>query len=68
MERKTERAGPYVNTTKYFRNRSALLGELTSDRCVIALDTLAHAQKLMMIADASDLQIGLPSAYIDYLF
>jgi len=57
-----------VNTSKHLPNRSALLGELTIDRCVIALDTLTHAQKLMMIAHASDLQIGLPSAYIDYLF
>jgi hypothetical protein len=57
-----------VNTSEDLRNRSALLGEFTINRCVTALDTMAHAQKLTVIAHAGDLQVGLPSTYIDYFF
>jgi hypothetical protein len=46
----------------------ALLGELAVDRRVTARKVLAHAQKLMAVAHAGNLQVSLPSAYIDYLF
>ena len=49
-------------------NRSALLGELAIDRGVAALDALAHAQELSVVAHARNFQVGLPSTYIDYLF
>jgi len=54
-----------VNISEDLRNRSALQGEFTINRSVTALDTMAHAQKLTMIAHASDLQVRLPSTYID---
>lgn len=57
-----------MNTSKGLRNRSALLGELTINRLVATLDTMAHAQQLMMVAHAIDFQVSLPSAYIDYFF
>ena len=56
----------YVNNPEDFSNRGALLGELAIDRCVTALDALAHAQKLTVVAYAGDLQVHLPSAHIDY--
>lgn len=57
-----------MNTSKDLRNCSALLGELTINRLVATLDTMAHAQQLMMVAHAIDFQVSLPSAYIDYFF
>ena len=56
-----------MNNPEDFSNRGALLGELAIDRCVTALDALTHAQKLTVVTHASDLQVHLPSAYIDYL-
>jgi hypothetical protein len=60
--------GAYVNTSEDLRNRIALLGEFTINRSVTALDTMAHAQKLMVISHASDLQVSLASTHIDYFF
>lgn len=57
-----------MNDPEDLRNRGALLGELAIDRRVTALDALAHAQKLMVVPHAGDLQLTLPSPYIDYLF
>jgi hypothetical protein len=57
-----------VNTPEDLRNRIPLLCEFKINRCVAALDTIAHAQKLMMIAHASDLRVSLRSTYIDYFF
>jgi len=57
-----------VNIPEDLRDRIALLSEFTINRRVAALDTMAHAQKLMVISNASDLQVRLPSTYIDYFF
>jgi hypothetical protein len=57
-----------VNTSKDLRDRIALLGEFTINRSVPTLDTMAHVQKLMVISHAGDLQVRLPSTYIDYFF
>jgi hypothetical protein len=60
-----------VNTPEDLRDRIALLGEFTINRRVTALDstvTMAHAQKLMVIAYSSDLQVSLPSTCIDDFF
>lgn len=43
-----------MNASEDLRNRIALLSEFTIDRSVTALDTMAHAQKLLVISHASD--------------
>jgi hypothetical protein len=58
----------YVNTSEDLRDRIALLREFTVDRSVAALDTMAHAQQLMVIPHARDLRVSLPSTNIDYFF
>jgi hypothetical protein len=60
--------GAYVNASEDLRDRSALLGEFTVDRRVTALDTMAHAQQLVVIVHAGDLQVSLPSTHIDDFF
>lgn len=57
-----------MNTSEDLRDRIALLREFTIDRSVVALDTMAHAQQLVVISHARDLQFSLPSTHIDYFF
>ena len=61
-------AGTYMNDSEDLRNGSSLLGELAIDRHVTALNMLAHAQKLMVVTHAGDLQLTLSLAYADHHF
>ena len=57
-----------MNDSEDLRNGSSLLGELAIDRHVTALNMLAHAQKLMVVTHAGDLQLTLSLAYADHHF
>ena len=60
--------GAYVNNSEDLGNRSALLRKLMMDHRVPTLDTPTQAHEFSMIAHAGNLQITLPSAYINQLF
>jgi hypothetical protein len=57
-----------MNDREDLGDRGALSSELAIDRGVLALDALPQAQEFSVIAHAGDLQVGLPSAHVDYLF
>jgi hypothetical protein len=63
-----ERGCIYVEYMEDLGNRCALLCELVMDRHVLALNTSAHAQEFFVIAHMRNVQVRLPSAYIDRLF
>lgn len=58
----------YMNYREDLGDRGALSSELAIDRGVLALDALPQAQEFSVIARTGDLQVGLPSAHVDYLF
>ena len=58
----------YMNNREDLGDRGTLSSELAIDRGVLALDALPQAQEFSVIARTGDLQVGLPSAHVDYLF